>query len=164
MMSLTPFVQEPVLECLLPELDYEDIKQIVTINTRLNNTILLSKILSKILETKGLEFLLKWLQQHRNYKDLTLTSLSSLQELRLHNNNFEKIPPEICQLSSLKNLWLYNNRLEKIPEIGLLSNLRELRLSNNNLKEIPKTLLARTNLYIDDRELLYQNQNMGVYS
>ena len=194
-MSFTPFVQEPVLEFLLPELEYNDIKQIMSINTRFTNTILRSGILSKILETKGLESLLKWLRRfsNNNYDNLTLLKLSNLHSLwlpnnsieeippeigqlsnldflRLNNNTLEELPPEFGQLSSLQRLWVSDNNLKELPpEFSQLSSLQYLWLSNNNLKELPNSLLARSNLYIDDRsnlyiddrKLLHQNQRIN---
>ncbi len=158
-MPVTPFVQEPVLEYLLPELEYNDIKQLKSINARLNNTILNSRILSKIFNTKGLEWLLKWLQQFGNYIELSsldwlglinnnlqeippeIGLLAGLQYLSLCNNNLKEIPSDLCRLTNLRYLNLENNSLENLPpEIGWLSSLRELWLSINKLEEIPREI------------------------
>ena len=52
---LTPFYQEPVLEYLLPELDYNDIKELKSIDVRFNDTIHRSGILLSIFRCKDPE-------------------------------------------------------------------------------------------------------------
>ena len=65
-------------------------------------------------------------------------NLSSLIDLRLHDNQLSSIPPEIGDLTNLQDLDLFNNNLNNLPpEIGNLSNLRYLLLYNNQLDNLP---------------------------
>jgi hypothetical protein len=72
-----------------------------------------------------------------------ISSLTKLQELRVHHAGFRRLPESVCSLSQLKWLSLDScNCLRQLPEnLEQLSSLQELSLSGcSNLRELPRSL------------------------
>ena len=58
-------------------------------------------------------------------------------ELRLHDNEIEKLPAEFAAMTALRRLWLNRNRLARCPdELGRLAALETLALSDNPFTEL----------------------------
>lgn len=69
--------------------------------------------------------------------------LTSLTQLRLHNNQLSSLPDELFTLGSLQVLWLQNNKLSSIPrEIGRLTSLTALSLNNNPYTHLPTEIMG----------------------
>ena len=67
-----------------------------------------------------------------------MLKLTSLEELRLGNNNLNKFPLVITEMAQLRDLSLVYNLISVIPEqILRMQNLENLHLDNNYLSEMP---------------------------
>jgi len=66
---------------------------------------------------------------------------ASLRIVNLAGNEFETLPPQLCQLNRLKSLFLGGNKIRRIPvEVEGLRSLETLYLGGNRLEHVPATL------------------------
>ena len=86
----------------------------------------------------------------------TLSHLTHLRELLLHQNRFSEFPSPVCHLPNLELLWLSWNHIPSIPdEITNLRSLCQLHLDHNQISEFPASLCSLTKL-----QVLYLNHNV----
>jgi len=72
---------------------------------------------------------------------------SSLRVVNLAGNEFETLPPQLCQLNRLKSLFLGGNKIRRIPvEVDGMKALESLYLGGNHLEHVPATLGALSHL------------------
>lgn len=84
-----------------------------------------------------------WLKDLHEAGGGTLSDLSNIRVLDIHNNEIKSLPESIGELESLQVLNLENNKLSKLPNsIGNLSRLQTLHLKGNRLKELPTSLCS----------------------
>ncbi|XP_013415723.1 E3 ubiquitin-protein ligase LRSAM1-like [Lingula anatina] len=77
----------------------------------------------------------------------SLSELSSLRVLDLHDNEFSSLPEEIGELQNLQVLNLASNKLKELPSsIGKLKVLQTLNVRDNKLKVLPETLCQLSRL------------------
>ncbi|KAL5268720.1 hypothetical protein ACHWQZ_G002536 [Mnemiopsis leidyi] len=92
----------------------------------------------------GLEMFTKLRRLNLTHNRLTsldeevMLKLTSLEELRLGNNNLNKFPLVVTEMTQLRDLSLVYNLISVIPEqILRMQNLENLHLDNNYLSEMP---------------------------
>lgn len=77
----------------------------------------------------------------------TISKLTNLYKLRIHNNQLSVFPPSLVELTNLEHLYLGYNNLTSVPaDLSRLTNLRMLHLSHNKLVSIPKEIGRLTKL------------------
>jgi Leucine-rich repeat (LRR) protein len=69
---------------------------------------------------------------------LRLVESKKTKILDLTRQEFDIVPPEVCELDMLETLILHENGLPSLrPEIGNMTNLTALSLTGNYLAELP---------------------------
>lgn len=89
--------------------------------------------------------------KHRNYIiaiDADIQKLSNLQKLDVSGNILSNLPDSLSSLSQLNTLILHQNQFRKLPEVlyKLQFNLKTLDLSENLLLSLPNEIAALKNL------------------
>lgn len=93
---------------------------------------------------------------HINYIQHQLSSLTNLEILNLSNNEITQLPNSLFKLTKLQILLLNYNKIKIIPiEIGLMKNLQKLNIYNNNINELPTTLCNISKLGDIEFEWIY---------
>jgi Leucine-rich repeat (LRR) protein len=179
----------PVIERLIYECSYSDLKAMRNINRLMKNAIDLhltqkdflvhlvgkteypdikdikqivnTTIVEHLITNKMFEWLLEWVKQNSHiWDDIPVDHLRKLVWLHLSHMKLTTIPSEIGVLCNLTNLYINNNQLTSVPhELGDLHNLVVLRLDVNKLTTIPSELGNLTNL---ERLDLDQNQLISL--
>ena len=93
---------------------------------------------------------------HINYIQHQLSSLTNLEILNLSNNEITQLPNSLFKLTKLQILLLNYNKIRIIPiEIGLMKNLQKLNIYNNQINELPTTLCNISKLKNIEFEWIY---------
>jgi len=93
---------------------------------------------------------------HINYIQHQLSSLTNLEILNLSNNEITQLPNSLFKLTKLQILLLNYNKIKIIPiEIGLMKNLQKLNIYNNHINELPTTLCNISKLKNIEFEWIY---------
>ena len=73
----------------------------------------------------------------------SFTSITSLQELYLADNQIVSVPNSIGQLKGLRVLNLARNQISTVPnELGNLSQITWISLSGNNIETLPSSFVS----------------------
>ena len=93
---------------------------------------------------------------HINYIQHQMSSLTNLEILNLSNNEITQLPNSLFKLTKLQILLLNYNKIRIIPiEIGLMKNLQKLNIYNNQINELPTTLCNISKLKNIEFEWIY---------
>lgn len=80
-----------------------------------------------------------------------LWKVTTIQDLRLVDNGFKKLPPQFQNMTCLTNLVLRRNRLVELPPfIDRYSLLTGLHIEGNLLTNLPPAFAALVNLTVGD--------------